>query len=153
MLAQAESMRDDTENPFHGCRFDHVGVRVPDFAAAVAWYGEMPGFSLLHSMALGERTLAFLGPAGQGRAVIELVAGPGCALRPQPADLADSHALGGWHHLSLRVADVDAALALLARKGVTVVSGARDVPPLGLRFAFFADPWNNLFELNGPIGA
>jgi len=35
----------------------------------------------------------------------------------------------------------------LKRRGVTVASEPHDVPAMGLRVAFFADPWGNLFEV------
>jgi glyoxylase I family protein len=41
----------------------------------------------------------------------------------------------------------------LRQRGVRIVSEPGDVPPLGLRFAFFCDPWGNLFELLEPLAA
>ena len=35
----------------------------------------------------------------------------------------------------------------LKRRGVTIVSQPHDVAAMGLRVAFFADPWGNLFEV------
>ena len=40
---------------------------------------------------------------------------------------------------------------VLKRRGVTIVSEPRDVAEIGRRFAFFADPWGNLFEVIQPI--
>ena len=41
----------------------------------------------------------------------------------------------------------------LKRRGVTIVSEPVDVPNISRRFAFFADPWGNLFELTQRISA
>lgn len=140
-------------SPFASWKGDHVGIRVPDFEAAAAWYTGTLDFRVTHTMRLGEKTLAFLAPPGDDGFRIEFIAGPGCAARPDYQQLADTHAVGGWHHFCLRVEDVDAAIAELERRGVRIVSAARDVPALGVRFAFFSDPWGNLIELVQPIGA
>ncbi len=140
-------------SPFASWRGDHVGIRVPDFDAAAAWYTGTLDFRITHTMALGEKTLAFLSPAADDSFRIEFIAGPGCAERPTYPQLADTHALGGWHHLCMRVDDVDTAIEELGRRGVRIVSEARDVPGLGLRFAFFSDPWGNLIELTQPLPA
>jgi catechol 2,3-dioxygenase-like lactoylglutathione lyase family enzyme len=138
-------------SPFASWKGDHVGIRVPDFQAAADWYTGTLDFRLLQSMALGDKTLAFLALPGDDGLRIEFIAGPGCTPRPDYEQLIDTHAVAGWHHLCLRVDDVDAALAELERRQVRIVSAARDVPGLGLRFAFFSDPWGNLIELTQPL--
>lgn len=138
-------------SPFAAWKADHVGIRVADFDAAATWYADKLDFRVLSRMPLGEKTLAFMAPAADDSFRIELIAGPGCAPRPAFDTLLDTHAVGGWHHLCLRVDDVDGAIDELRRRGVRIVSEPKDVPPLGLRFAFFCDPWGNLFELTQGI--
>ncbi len=46
-----------------------------------------------------------------------------------------------------RVDNVDAAVAELKRRGVKIFSEPHDVAAMGLRIAFFADPWGNLLEV------
>jgi catechol 2,3-dioxygenase-like lactoylglutathione lyase family enzyme len=58
-----------------------------------------------------------------------------------------SYKTAGWHHVCFRVQSVDAAIEQLKQRDVIVVSEPHDVLPMGLRLAFFADPWGNLFEL------
>lgn len=149
MSMQADSTA-NTTSPFASWRGDHAGIRVPDFAAAVAWYGDTLDFRLLGQMPLGEKTLAFMAPAADEHFRIELIAGPGCTARAHFDQLSDTHATGGWHHLCFRVDDVDATIAELQRRAVRIVSPARAVPALGIRFAFIADPWGNLIELMQP---
>ncbi|MFK3741260.1 VOC family protein [Massilia sp. TN1-12] len=140
-----------SSSPFASWKGDHVGIRVPDFDAAATWYTGKLDFRITHTMPLGEKMLAFLSPPADDDFRIEFIAGPGCGVRPSYEQLGDTHADGGWHHLCLRVDDVDAAIAELKRRDVRIVSEARDAPGLGLRFAFFSDPWGNLIELMQPI--
>lgn len=52
----------------------------------------------------------------------------------------------GFHHLSFRVDDVDAAAAALRKQGVTVEKEPFDAPG-GLRLAFFRGPGGVLLQL------
>jgi len=45
-------------SPFTSWRGDHVGLRVPDFEAAAAWYTGTLDFRLMRTMALGEKTMS-----------------------------------------------------------------------------------------------
>jgi glyoxylase I family protein len=49
--------------------------------------------------------------------------------------------------MGLRVDNVDHTINELKRRGATIVSEPHDVAAMGLRVAFFADPWGNLFEV------
>jgi glyoxylase I family protein len=138
----------DTSSPFASWKFEHVAIRVPDFEAAVAWYIEKLDLRLMKSSHLGDKTYGFMTPpAVDVGFTLELIAGPGAGDRPAYEDLGSSLKLAGLHHVGLRVSSVDAAVNELKTRGVTIVSEPHDVPKLGLRVAFFADPWGNLFEL------
>lgn len=137
----------DAASPFSAWKIDHAAIRVPVFDDAVAWYRDKLDFRLVLSAPLGERMFAFLeAPAREGKFVVELIAGP-AEPRPAYADLAASFAHAGLHHVAFRVASADVAIDQLRRRGVHIVSEPHDVPVLGLRVAFFADPWSNLFEV------
>lgn len=138
-------------SPFASWKGDHSGIRVPDFEAAAAWYRDVLDFRVIQTMPLGEKTLAFLSPAVDDSFRIEFIAGPGCSTRPHYSQLLDSHTDGGWHHLCFRVEAVDATISELKQRGVRIVSEPRDAAALKLRFAFFSDPWGNLFEIFQPI--
>lgn len=138
----------DTLSPFASWKFDHIAIRVPDFDKAVAWYGEKLNFRLTRSVSLGEKMYGFLtSPAVEAGIIIELIAGPGAEHRPTYEDLGSSLRLSGLHHVAFRVNSADDAIAELKRRDVTIVSEPHDVPKLGLRLAFFADPWGNLIEV------
>jgi catechol 2,3-dioxygenase-like lactoylglutathione lyase family enzyme len=136
-----------TPSPFASWKIEHAGIRVPDFDAAVAWYTEKLDFRVTHNWLQGDKTFGFISPAADDRFSFELVAGPGAANRPAFSDLGTSLKLSGWHHRCFRVDSVHDTIAELKRRGVTIVSEPRDVVEIGRRFAFFTDPWGNLFEV------
>jgi catechol 2,3-dioxygenase-like lactoylglutathione lyase family enzyme len=138
-------------SPFASWRIEHVGVRVPDFDDATAWYREKLDFRVRNSWPLGDKIFAFISPAGNDSLSLEVIAGPGAEPRPSYRDLPDSHKLSGWHHICFTVDNVRESIAELKSRGVTIISEPRDVAEAGLRFAFFADPWGNLFEVSQSI--
>jgi catechol 2,3-dioxygenase-like lactoylglutathione lyase family enzyme len=136
-----------TVSPFASWRVDHAGIRVPNFDAAIKWYTEVLDFRVLNSLPIRDLTFGFIAPAADDTFRIEILAGPGSADRPPYQDLPGSYNMSGWHHLGIRVDNVDAAIEELKRRGVKIVSEPHDVLAMGLRIAFFADPWGNLLEV------
>jgi catechol 2,3-dioxygenase-like lactoylglutathione lyase family enzyme len=134
-------------SPFVSLIINHAAVRVPDFNAAVTWYAEKLGFRLRSSVPLAGLTFGFLYTAGDDSFHFELQAGPGAENRPPYQDLRDSYRMSGWHHLGFKVDNVDDVINELRLRGVTIASEPHDVAAMGLRVAFFADPWGNLFEI------
>lgn len=140
-------------SPLASLRGDHVGVRVPDLQSAVAWYKEKLDFRLTASTEGIGLTWAFISPANDDSFQIELAAGPGAVNRPAAAELKDSLSLHGWHHVCLRVDNVDETLTELTRRDVKIVAGPIDFDEIRCRSAFFEDPWGNLFEVTQRIAA
>ncbi|MER8500717.1 VOC family protein [Mesorhizobium sp. M0208] len=129
-------------------------LRAPDRDAAISWYTEKLDFSVVDTVPSGDdMTFVFLSPAVDDGFRLELLAGPGAAERPVYADLGASLGLSGWHHLCLRLDDVDKAVAELKRRSVKIVHEPFDVPAISSRIAFFSDPWGNIFELMQPVTA
>jgi catechol 2,3-dioxygenase-like lactoylglutathione lyase family enzyme len=139
-------------SPFASLKMNHSAIRVPDFDAAVAWYAEKLDFRLRQSAPVAGLTFGFLYPAADDSFHFEVLAGSGADSRPPYKDLYDSYKMSGWHHIGFQVESVDAAIGELKRRRVTVVSEPHDAPAVGLRVAFFADPWGNLFEMIQPLG-
>jgi catechol 2,3-dioxygenase-like lactoylglutathione lyase family enzyme len=140
-------------SPFASWKFEHAAIRVPDFEAAVTWYTETLDFRLIERVALGEKVYGFLSAPGDDVGLtFELIAGPGADNRLPYEDLGSSLKMSGLHHVGFRVGSVDDTIQELKRRGATIVSEPHDVPKLGLRLAFFADPWGNLFEVIQAIG-
>jgi catechol 2,3-dioxygenase-like lactoylglutathione lyase family enzyme len=142
----------NSSSPFASWKVDHAAMRVPDFDAAMSWYTEKLDFRLRKQVSFAGLTFAFLSPAGDDGFVFELLAGPGADSRPAYKDLHDSYKTAGWHHVCFRVDNVDAVIAQLKQRAVTVVSAPHDVVGMGIRVAFIADPWGNLFEFTHLIG-
>jgi glyoxylase I family protein len=134
-------------SPFASLKINHAAIRVPDFDTAVAWYADELDFRLKRSVSFAGPTFGFLYPTEDDSFHFELLAGPGAAERPPYKDLHDSYKTSGWHHPGFRVDSVDDSIDELKRRGVTIVSQPHDVAAMGLRVAFFADPWGNLFEV------
>jgi glyoxylase I family protein len=139
-------------SPFASWKVEHAGIRVPDFQVALSWYREKLDFRLTRSLTLGGLTFGFVMPPADECFSFELLAGPGADDRPAYEDLHASYRLAGWHHICFRVDNVDEAIEALKRRGVTIVSEPHDVPAIGRRVAFFADPWGNLFEVIRTLG-
>ena len=134
-------------SPLASLKINHVAIRVPDFNVAAAWYADKLDFRLKQSVSVAGLTFGFLYPAGDDRFHFELMAGPRAAERPPYKDLHESYNMSGWHHPGFSVDSVDDVIDELKRRDVTIASEPHDVPSLGLRVAFFADPWENLFEV------
>lgn len=139
----------------------HTALCVPDIDAAVAWYRDVLGLTVLSppyrmegdsiTRDMGELVpapvvvkAAIVGvPDGSDR-VIEVIEYPNAPGRPRPEDA--SVVDYGFTHIALLCDDVAATRADLEGKGVQfVVAGIADVA--GLRTTWFTDPWANLFIL------
>jgi catechol 2,3-dioxygenase-like lactoylglutathione lyase family enzyme len=134
-------------SPLASLKINHTAIRVPDFDTAVAWYADKLDFRLKQSVSVAGLSFGFLYPAGDDRFHFELMAGQGAAERPAYKDLHESYKASGWHHPGFSVDNVDAVIDELKRRDVTITTDPHDVPAMGLRVAFFADPWGNLFEV------
>jgi catechol 2,3-dioxygenase-like lactoylglutathione lyase family enzyme len=148
-------MTESSESPansgvFAFMRGDHVGLRVRDLDAAVAWYRDKLDFRVVRAFEMNGLTFTEMALAGDEMFRLELVSGAGAADRPNTIDLMDSFHLHGWHHLCLRVDDVDKTVAELKRRKVHVTLDPHYNPDWKVRVAFFADPWGNMFELLQP---
>jgi catechol 2,3-dioxygenase-like lactoylglutathione lyase family enzyme len=144
-------MNSPVSNPLASLKINHVAIRAPDFDTAMAWYADKLDFRVKQSVSLAGLTFAFLYPAGDESFHFELMAGQGAVERPAYENLYGSYKMFGWHHPGFSVDGVDAVIDELKRRGVTIASEPHDVPAIGLRVAFFADPWSNLFEVIQPI--
>lgn len=111
-------------------RFDHIHLRSADAEAAAAVWSAAFGATPKGRVQAGP-WLRLVLDLGGVQLFIEQVA-PGTPCPPAPPFL-------GIEHVGLTVADLDAAIAALAEKGVPLVSGP-SVPRPGVRIAFFAMP-------------
>jgi lactoylglutathione lyase/glyoxylase I family protein len=66
---------------------------------------------------------------------------------PTYTDLGDSLRYAGYHHFCMSVADIEATVAELRKRGVAIVTEPFKLDDISRKLAFFADPFGNLIEL------
>jgi catechol 2,3-dioxygenase-like lactoylglutathione lyase family enzyme len=139
----------------------HTAVRVGDVAAAVAWYRDVLGMTVLSppyrmegdeiTRDMGELVpapvvvkAAIVGIDGDGDRVLEVIEYPNVSCEAV-RDAASVTGLG-FTHVGLVCDDIVATRAGLEAHGVRfLTAGVADVA--GLRTTWFADPWENVFIL------
>jgi catechol 2,3-dioxygenase-like lactoylglutathione lyase family enzyme len=134
---------------FASMRGHHVAIRVPDFEVEKRWFVDKLDFRVVHEWPYADQQLAYVAPPNDDAFYVEILGGGSPAPIPKASygDLGDSLRYAGYHHACLQVDDVDATVAELRRRGVTIVTEPFDLPVIQRRLAFFADPYGNLFEL------
>jgi len=139
----------------------HTALCVADVDAAVAWYRDVLGLTVLSppyridgpaiERDMGELVpspvvvkAAIIGVPDDSDRVIEVIEYPNAEGRNRPPDA--SVVDHGFTHVALLCDDLASTRADLEAKGVQfIVNGIADVA--GLRTTWFADPWANVFIL------
>ena len=139
----------------------HTALCVTDVDAAVAWYRDVLGLTVLSppyrmegpdiERDMGELVplpvvvkAAIMGVPDHSDRVIEVIEYPNAPGRDRPPDA--SVVDHGFTHVALLCDDLVATRAELEGKGARfIVEGIADVA--GLRTTWLADPWNNVFIL------
>ena len=139
----------------------HTAVCVPDVDAAVRWYETVLGLTVIWPATLmdgediqrdmGELVAApvavkaaILGMAGSGDRVLEVIQYPNVEGRPSRRDASVTD--HGFTHVGLICDDIVATRADLEEKDVEFLTRGI-VEIVGLRTAWFRDPWRNVFIL------
>jgi methylmalonyl-CoA/ethylmalonyl-CoA epimerase len=136
-------------------RVDHVGVAVPDPEAAAALLARLFGLEVEHREPNEEQGVAEVvlraGGASPDATVVQLVAPLWAG---SPVDRFLDRRGAGLHHLALTVADVDAAVSELHRRGVRVLTDGPRPGTAGSRITFIhpQDAGGVLVELVEPAG-
>ena len=134
-------------SPLAGLSGNHIGIRVPDYAAAIKWYTEKLDFRVIHEWPYADEKLAYLAPANSNDFWIEILAEG--KLKPQVRydDLGKSLGVAGYHHLCMHVTDLDTTVAELKKRGVAIIGKTFYLDAITRKLAFFQDPWGNMIEL------
>ena len=135
------------QSPLAGLVGNHVGIRVPDYKAAIKWYSEKLDFRIIHEWSYADEKLAYLAPANTNDFWIEILAEGRLKAKVKYDDLGKSLEESGYHHFCLHVADLDKTLAELKKRGVTIVGETFYLEEITRKLAFFQDPWGNMIEL------
>lgn len=136
-------------SPFASMKGHHVALRVPDFEIEKQWFLEKLDFRVIHEWPYADQQLAYVAPPTDDSFFVEILGGgqPAPLDRPAYTDLGDSLRFGGQHHFCINVKDMDATVAELRRRGVTIVTEPFVLEVINRRLAFIADPFGNLIEL------
>jgi len=133
-----------TDGSPSGLRPHHVGVSVGDLEASIAWYRDMLGFELDRVVDVPEDT-GKVALIRHGDFILELFCIPGAAPLPDERRYPWSDIrTQGVKHVAYAVADIDALMDELKRKGVDVVWDTRVHD--GVACAFVRDNSGNLVE-------
>ena len=125
----------------------HIALRAADYVGIVQWFQEKLDFRLIHEWPFGDLQLAYLAPANDDNFWIEILGGGESAPNPGYSDLNESLPPAGYHHFCIDVSNVDETIAELHRSDVAIVGEPFNLPAIGKRLAFFADPYGTLIEL------
>lgn len=139
----------NSASPFADLRGHHVAVRTPDLATVRDWYVEKLDFRVIAEWDFADEKLAYIAPPTDDHFYIEILGNGDQAprdVRPY-TDLGNSLNWAGYHHFCMSVANVDATVATLRERGVTIVTEPFILPAISRRLAFFCDPFGNLIEL------
>ena len=130
---------------------DHVGIAVPDLDAALAWYADTLGLVATHVETNEEQGVreAMLSAPGDTGTAVQLLA----PLRPDSAigKFLDRNG-PGIQQVAYRVADIDAACAVLRDKGLRLLYDAprRGTADSRINFVHPKDAGGVLVELVQP---
>jgi methylmalonyl-CoA/ethylmalonyl-CoA epimerase len=130
---------------------DHVGIAVPDLDAALAWYADTLGLVATHTETNEEQGVreAMLSAPGDTGTAVQLLA----PLRPDsPIGRFIDRNGPGIQQVAYRVADIDAACAVLRDKGLRLLYDAprRGTADSRINFVHPKDAGGVLVELVQP---
>jgi glyoxylase I family protein len=135
-------------SPFASLVGPHVAVRVPDYESGKNWYVDKLDFRVLHEWPFGDLQLAYLALPNNNGFHVEILGGDQPDMPAVYTTVDDGPQAAGYYHVCMRVDSVDAALAELKRRGVTLIGEPFDLEAISSRWGFFADPWGNIIELS-----
>ena len=148
-MADFVSPAHNADSPFADMRGHHVAVRTPSLEQALDFYVGKLDFRVVAKWAYADEQLAYLAPPTDDHFYLEVLGGgePGpTEVRPY-TDLADSLKYRGFHHFCLNVRSVEATVARLRERGVTIITEPFVLEAISRKLAFFSDPFGSLVEL------
>ena len=127
---------------------NQVGMRVPDYKAAIKWWTEKLDFRVIHEWDYADEKLAYLAPANDNSFWVEILAGGKLSSKTKHTDLGKSLEEAGYHHICVHVKNLDMTLAELKKRGVTIVGEPFYLESITRKLAFISDLWGNMIELS-----
>lgn len=136
------------KSPLADVSGNHVGIRVPDYDAAIKWWTEKLDFRIIHQWDYADEKLAYLAPANDNSFWVEVLAGGKLNPKVKHTDLGKSLEDAGIHHICIHVKDLDKTLKELKSRGVNTVGEPFYLEAITRKLAFISDPWGNMIELS-----
>jgi len=146
-MSSPTDQEQQSHSPFASASIRHTALRVPDMEASKRWFVEKLDFRVLREWQIDEHRCAWVCPSGDGSLHVEIVGGNSPEPNPEFGTVEETHEYSGYHHVSILVESLDAALAELRRRGVRLVGDPFMIRAVSRRVAFIADPWGNLVEV------
>ncbi len=115
--------------------------------ASKRWFVEKLDFRVVCEWPMDDHRCAWVCPVGDDSFHVEIVGGNSPEPNPEFGTVEETLEYSGYHHVSILVENLDAALAELRRRGVRLVGDPLAIAAIRRRVAFIADPWGNLVEL------
>lgn len=126
-----------------GFRFHHGAISVPDLEQAIAWYGDMLGYTLEKRFSVPPASSrAAMLRKGEMRVEVFEIAGAS-ALPPERRSVPGDLSVHGNKHVAYRVDDFERALADFEARGVEIAFVVREAFGKGF---FIRDCAGNLIE-------
>ncbi|WP_442542661.1 VOC family protein [Arthrobacter sp. KN11-1C] len=120
------------------CRFDHVGMMVPDIDKGVDWYVDHLGFTIQDRWSNPDVQMEWA-HLKLGDFTLELVTRPGLDVPDQGRS--------GYHHLAITVSDCATTVAALVARGVTVMTQPSYFDRHDMDWSFIQDFLGNVIEI------
>lgn len=155
--SQGESSMSTAASTLQVSVIDHVGMNVPDIDQATHFFADLMGARVISDMSPGaipdpwksqfrwhhsSELQRFVMLQMAGGAKLELFQYRGAEINPEHPHGDDA----GASHVALRTSDIDASLALLKSRHVTILNEPITNPD-GVRWFYFQTPWGSQVEL------
>lgn len=139
---------------------DHVGINVPDADAAVSFFTEVLGAKVIlndrpgpvgqpwkhrfrwHPTSVNTRRIMLQEPDGSQIELFEFAGSQVSHAQPHDDDAAATH-------IAVRVKNLDASLAVIRQRGLTILNEPVTLSD-GTRWFYFLTPWGSQIELVSP---
>ena len=126
---------------------DHISLRVPDYAASLAWYREVLNLALLREWTDAGLPGLRLCHLQLGSAKLELIGGGQPLPRSSVITVEDHLKPAGVIHLCLTVTDLEGTTATLRSKGVEPFAGPLYVDALDITLIVIKDNSGNVLKI------
>jgi catechol 2,3-dioxygenase-like lactoylglutathione lyase family enzyme len=127
----------------------HIGLSVADLDRQSQFYSQALGFHEEYRTEIPEAGIRISLLSGPGGAALELTERTGSASQ-HFTDPVDGAGTQGYFHWALTVDELDTVLNAAAAHGGRIICQPMSAQRPGIRFAYFADPEDNLVELLQP---